>query len=134
MASYMVTVPYYQPMVDSAKTRNHPTLGSVAQSRYSGAKSWSAERPYADASLWNSTSRIPAQSAQLAELIRYSDVLIETVPLNLVRGYGGGALFLLAGILAAYIEAGRSGQGQVVDAAICDGTPSMMSVFHRLHE
>lgn len=57
-----------------------------------------------------------------------------TVPLNLVGYYDGRALFLLAGILAAYIEAGRSGQGQVVDAAICDGTPSMMSAFHRLHE
>ncbi len=54
------------------------------------------------------------------------------VPLNLVGDYGGGALYLVAGILAAYIQAGRSGQGQVVDAAICDGALSMMSLFHRL--
>lgn len=54
------------------------------------------------------------------------------VPLNLVGDYGGGALYLVAGILAAYIEAERSGHGQVVDAAICDGTVSLMSLFHSL--
>ncbi len=54
------------------------------------------------------------------------------VPLNLVGDYGGGAMFLLAGILAACFEMQRSGQGQVVDAAICDGTLSMMSLFHQL--
>jgi alpha-methylacyl-CoA racemase len=54
------------------------------------------------------------------------------LPLNLVGDYGGGALYLVAGILAAYIEAGRSGKGQVVDAAICDGAVSLMSLFHRL--
>ncbi len=55
-----------------------------------------------------------------------------TVPLNLVGDYGGGAMFLVAGILAAHIEARRSGLGQVVDAAICDGALSLMSLFHRL--
>lgn len=53
-------------------------------------------------------------------------------PLNLVGDYGGGALYLVSGILAAYIESQRSGQGQVVDAAICDGTVSLMSLFHSL--
>lgn len=55
------------------------------------------------------------------------------VPLNLVGDYGGGALYLVAGLLAAFIEAQRSGLGQVVDAAICDGTVSLMSLFHTLH-
>lgn len=53
-------------------------------------------------------------------------------PLNLVGDYGGGALFLVVGILAAVLEARTSGKGQVVDAAICDGVTSMMGLFHQL--
>ena len=43
-------------------------------------------------------------------------------PLNLVGDYGGGALFLAFGMVCGLLEAGRSGQGQVVDAAMVDGT------------
>ncbi len=52
------------------------------------------------------------------------------VPLNLIGDFGGGALYLAMGVLAASIEAGRSGRGQVVDAAIVDGTASLMTMFH----
>src|SRR5205085_11261022 len=41
--------------------------------------------------------------------------------------YAGGSLYLAMGILAAIIEARQSGQGQVVDAAIVDGTASLMT-------
>lgn len=51
-------------------------------------------------------------------------------PLNLVGDYGGGSLYLLVGILAALHEAKASGQGQVVDAAISDGTLSLMSLAY----
>ena len=51
-------------------------------------------------------------------------------PLNLVGDYGGGALYLTVGVLAAVIEARRSGKGQVVDAAMCDGVSSMLTMFH----
>jgi alpha-methylacyl-CoA racemase len=50
-------------------------------------------------------------------------------PLNLVGDYGGGALYLAFGIMAALYERERSGHGQVVDAAVLDGAASMMSVF-----
>ncbi len=50
-------------------------------------------------------------------------------PLNLVADYGGGAMFLVAGVLAALISAGRTGEGQVVDAAMVDGTATLMSLF-----
>lgn len=50
-------------------------------------------------------------------------------PLNLVGDYGGGAMFLAMGVLAALTEARRSGQGQVVDAAMTDGVPVLMSLF-----
>jgi alpha-methylacyl-CoA racemase len=42
-------------------------------------------------------------------------------PLNLVGDYGGGSMFLLSGVLAALWSAGRTGKGQVVDAAMVDG-------------
>jgi alpha-methylacyl-CoA racemase len=50
-------------------------------------------------------------------------------PLNLVGDYGGGAMFLVAGVLAGIIAARSSGKGQVVDAAMVDGTVSLMSLF-----
>jgi alpha-methylacyl-CoA racemase len=53
-------------------------------------------------------------------------------PLNLVGDFGGGALYLVAGVLAALLEASKSGKGQVVDAAMCDGAASLMSMFFDL--
>jgi len=53
-------------------------------------------------------------------------------PLNLVGDFGGGAMYLLAGLLAGYIEAQKSGQGQVVDAAMTDGTASLLTAFFGL--
>lgn len=50
-------------------------------------------------------------------------------PLNLVGDFAGGSMFLILGILAAVIERQRSGQGQVVDAAIVDGVASLLSFF-----
>jgi alpha-methylacyl-CoA racemase len=47
------------------------------------------------------------------------------VPLNLLGDYGGGGLFLVAGILAALVERASTGRGQVVDAAIVDGVASL---------
>lgn len=55
-----------------------------------------------------------------------------TPPLNLVGDFGGGAMLLAAGILAALVERGRSGQGQVVDAAMVDGAALLMGMFHGL--
>ena len=43
-------------------------------------------------------------------------------PLNLVGDFGGGSMFLLVGILAALYERERSGKGQVIDAAMVDGS------------
>ena len=53
-------------------------------------------------------------------------------PLNLVGDFGGGAMFLVVGLLAALIEARHSGQGQVVDAAMVDGAAVLMTMFHGL--
>lgn len=55
------------------------------------------------------------------------------IPLNLVADFGGGGAYLAMGILAAMLEAGRSGEGQVVDAAMVDGAASLMTLFYGLH-
>lgn len=51
------------------------------------------------------------------------------IPLNLLGDYAGGGVYLALGVLAALLEARRSGQGQVVDAAMVDGIESMMTHY-----
>ena len=53
-------------------------------------------------------------------------------PLNLIGDYGGGGMLLGLGVLAAVISARHSGQGQVVDAAMTDGTSALMSMIYGL--
>ena len=50
-------------------------------------------------------------------------------PANLLGDFGGGGMLLAAGILAALVERSRSGLGQVVDAAIVDGTASLTGML-----
>lgn len=51
------------------------------------------------------------------------------VPMNLVGDFGGGAMYLVVGVLAALLEAKSSGKGQVVDAAIVDGTAHLATMI-----
>lgn len=51
-------------------------------------------------------------------------------PLNLVGDFGGGALYLAFGMLAALTHARQTGVGQVVDAAMTDGAASLMAMFY----
>jgi alpha-methylacyl-CoA racemase len=53
-------------------------------------------------------------------------------PLNLVGDFGGGALYLAFGMVCAMLEARSSGKGQVVDAAMSDGSASLMALFYGL--
>lgn len=57
---------------------------------------------------------------------------LPSIPLALLGDMSGGALYLTIGVLAAILEARQSGEGQVVDAAIVDGTASMATVFYGL--
>jgi alpha-methylacyl-CoA racemase len=52
-----------------------------------------------------------------------------TPPLNLVGDFGGGGMFLGFGIVCGLFEAQRTGQGQVVDAAMVDGAATLMSMM-----
>ncbi|MFC5995008.1 CaiB/BaiF CoA transferase family protein [Pseudonocardia hispaniensis] len=54
------------------------------------------------------------------------------IPLNLVGDFGGGSMYLVTGILAALLEAERTGRGQVVDAAIVDGAANLLATVHAL--
>jgi len=51
-------------------------------------------------------------------------------PLNLVGDFGGGGMLLALGVCAALVEAGRSGKGQVVDAAMVDGAALLTTMIH----
>lgn len=52
------------------------------------------------------------------------------VPLNLIGDFGGGGMLLATGVLAALLETSRSGQGQVVDAAMTDGSALLGTMMH----
>ena len=53
-------------------------------------------------------------------------------PLNLLGDFGGGGMLLALGVVAALLEAARSGQGQVVDAAMVDGAALLTTQLHEL--
>jgi len=53
-------------------------------------------------------------------------------PVNIVGDYGGGGMLLAFGIVCAVLEARRTGRGQVVDAAVVDGTALLTALFHGL--
>lgn len=53
-------------------------------------------------------------------------------PVNLVGDFGGGAMFLITGILAALFERSQSGRGQVIDAAMVDGAAYLMMLVYSM--
>jgi alpha-methylacyl-CoA racemase len=55
-------------------------------------------------------------------------------PLNLVGDFGGGGMMLAFGVVAAILEARRSGRGQVVDAAMVDGAASLMTMTYAFRQ
>lgn len=52
-----------------------------------------------------------------------------TPPMNILGDFGGGGMLLAFGVLCGLLEAARSGQGQVIDAAMVDGTASLMTML-----
>ncbi|MFZ5490908.1 MAG: CaiB/BaiF CoA transferase family protein [Pseudomonadota bacterium] len=55
-------------------------------------------------------------------------------PLNLVGDFGGGGMFLAFGIVCALLEARSSGQGQVIDCSMVEGSAVLMSMFFAMHQ
>jgi alpha-methylacyl-CoA racemase len=56
-----------------------------------------------------------------------------TPALNLTGDFGGGGMLLAYGVVCGLLEAARSGEGQVVDAAMIDGSAAMMAMFFSQH-
>jgi alpha-methylacyl-CoA racemase len=52
-----------------------------------------------------------------------------TPPINLVGDFGGGGMLMAFGVACALVESGRSGQGQVIDAAMVDGSAALMAMM-----
>ena len=57
-----------------------------------------------------------------------------TPPINLVGDFGGGGMFMAFGLVCGILEAQRSGQGQVIDVAMVDGSASLMSMMWGLKQ
>jgi alpha-methylacyl-CoA racemase len=57
-----------------------------------------------------------------------------TPPLNLVGDFGGGGMLLAFGMACALVERGASGKGQVVDAAMVDGSAVLMTMMHGMRK
>lgn len=55
-------------------------------------------------------------------------------PANLLGDFAGGGMLLVVGVLAALLERGQSGAGQVIDAAMTDGASLLMSFIHGLRD
>ena len=56
------------------------------------------------------------------------------VPLNLVGDFGGGGMLLVTGVMGGLLEAAKSGQGQVIDVAMVDGTAQLMWMMQGMQQ
>ena len=86
---------------------------------------WGQEGPYAN-SAGHDINYI-ALAGALAHFGRAGEP--PTPPLNMVGDFGGGGMLLAYGVVCALLESQRSGKGQVVDAAMVDGSAVLMSMF-----
>ena len=86
---------------------------------------WGQDGPYASAA--GHDINYIALAGALAHYGRAGEA--PTPPMNMVGDFGGGGMFLAFGVVCALLEAQRSGLGQVVDAAMVDGTATLMTMF-----
>ena len=91
---------------------------------------WGQEGPLAQAA--GHDINYIALSGSLAPLGRRGHK--PTPPINLLGDFGGGGMLLALGILSALLERSGSGRGQVVDAAMVDGSALLMTMIHALHQ
>jgi alpha-methylacyl-CoA racemase len=92
---------------------------------YGRMTGWGQEGPLADAAGHDIT--YAAVAGALAHIGRHGQ--LPTPPLNLVADFGGGGMLLALGLVAGMLHAQRTGVGQVVDAAMVDGTALLMAPF-----
>ena len=95
---------------------------------YGRMTGWGQEGPYALAA--GHDINYIALAGALEPIGRHGEAPVP--PLNLVGDFGGGGMLLAFGMACGLIEAARSGQGQVVDAAMVDGAATLMAMFHSM--
>src|SRR5579872_963279 len=93
---------------------------------YGRMTGWGQEGPYANAA--GHDINYIALSGTLGMIGRKGEAPVP--PLNLVGDFGGGGMLLAFGIVCAMLEATRSGQGQVIDAAMVDGAALLAAMMH----
>jgi alpha-methylacyl-CoA racemase len=93
---------------------------------YGRMTGWGQEGPYA--TMAGHDINYIALGGALAHFGRPGEVPVP--PINMVGDFGGGGMLLAFGIVCALLEAKTSGQGQVVDAAMVDGTAILMAMVH----
>lgn len=93
---------------------------------YGRMTGWGQDGPYADAA--GHDINYIALSGTLGMIGRKGEAPVP--PLNLVGDFGGGGMLLAFGIVCAMLEASRSGQGQVIDAAMVDGAALLAAMMH----
>ena len=91
---------------------------------YGRMTGWGQDGPYAQAA--GHDINYIALAGALAHFGRAGQK--PTPPINLVGDFGGGGMLLAFGVACALVEAGRSGKGQVIDAAMVDGAASLMTM------
>ncbi|MCC6433840.1 MAG: CoA transferase [Acidimicrobiales bacterium] len=95
---------------------------------YGRMTGWGQEGPYAQ--MAGHDINYIALAGCLAHIGRAGERPVP--PLNLAGDFGGGGMLLAVGVLAGMLEAAKSGQGQVVDAAMVDGAALLMASFNGL--
>jgi alpha-methylacyl-CoA racemase len=95
---------------------------------YGRMTGWGQTGPYADAA--GRDINYVALSGTLAMIGRVHEPPVP--PLNLVGDFGGGGLLLAFGMVCGLLEASRSGEGQVIDAAMVDGAALLAGMMHGL--
>jgi alpha-methylacyl-CoA racemase len=100
-------------------------LGRNPRLVYGRMTGWGQDGPYAAEAGHDIT--YAAVAGALAHIGRAGQP--PTPPLNLVADFGGGGMLLAVGVLSAILSAQRTGEGQVVDAAMVDGVALLMAPF-----
>ena len=86
---------------------------------------WGQDGPYSQAA--GHDSNYISLAGALAHVGRRGEGPVP--PLNMVGDFGGGGMFLAFGVVCGLLEAANSGQGQVVDTAMVDGSAVLMTMF-----
>jgi alpha-methylacyl-CoA racemase len=126
IASADVLVEGYRPgVMERLGLGPEACLGRNPRLVFGRMTGWGQEGPLAQAA--GHDINYISLSGALAAIGRQGETPVP--PLNLVGDYGGGGMLLACGVLAALLSAARTGAGQVVDAAMVDGSALLMAQF-----